>query len=245
MRVLAALALAAGCTSSTPSGEGQPLCPVIDSPGEQTACESCEQIVQGLDSPPGTIMPAEQAITISVAWEDACSCLEGWRSPCNQHDFTIAAQCAGVACSVSPPPPSASGEATFDVVAHATGALTIPVQVTDLSSGVEAESVIGPIEIRTVTGIAFDCLVDGYAPCAGTVPQGHDLVVTAEARSAEGTFPFSLGAVTVSDREGPASATHAYDCEQNACAWSGVAPGTITVDASWNGVSVEQTYTVR
>ena len=245
--VVAPLALGGGCSYSPPDGENQPACPVIYAPGEQTQCESCQEVpvYQPIMAGP-PIMPAEQAIRISVAWEDHCSCWEGVEEhACNQRELAVAARCTGVSCSASPPDQPVLGEAAFDVIAHAPGTLTIPVEVTDLSTGSEATTVVGPIEIRVVTGIAFDCIVDGDVPCGSTIPAGHDLVVIAKAVSAQGTFPFSLGAVTISDREAPPTAAHAYDCEQNACAWSGVSAGTITVDASWNGVPAEQTYTVR
>lgn len=91
------------------------------------------------------------------------------------------------------------------------------------------------MEVRTVTGLAFSCTLDG-APCPDPIPAGGDLVVKASATSAEGPFDLYYPTMTRDHRDA---------CDLGRCEEHPVAPGTHVIDATYGAFSAEDTLTIE
>jgi hypothetical protein len=154
--------------------------------------------------------------------------------------YTVTATCSGVPCTATVADPGKPVvETTVTVAGLGDGELSVVIALVDAHGGLLAYD-MDPVEIRTVTGIGFSCVV-GTAngpPCPTPVPAGSDVFVTAQDDSAKGPFYDPDLALTVTSSTPNA-------CMSDACQMLQVAAGTIELEAIEHDVTADDTISVQ
>jgi hypothetical protein len=165
-----------------------PACAGFVTPSDPPAGPAPFSAGESWDSPAPPIEGAR--LPFGVHWESTCyEAITDADVPCDEQTYTLAVRCDGVPCDVDNAGGTFTGDAYPDVWPHAPGTMTVHVTATRVDDGDVRQATLGPVEIRPLDAITFDCFLADGARCGDTVPAGSDVAVFVIGHSGDDDFP--------------------------------------------------------